>query len=177
MKALLVTDMLNDFIEKGRTLDCGDRAREIVPFIRRKVEEFRREKQLVVFVCDAHDPDDPEFRFFPPHGIKGTEGARVIASLPVGPKDIVIEKTRYSAFSGTNLKKIFRKHRVDQVHIVGVCTSICVMDTVRDLRDCDYPVVVYRDGVADFDPEAHRFSLARMEKIYGAKVISGEGGK
>jgi nicotinamidase/pyrazinamidase len=52
MKALLVIDMLNDFVEKGGALDCGDRAREIVPFVHRKIEEYRREKQLVVFVCD-----------------------------------------------------------------------------------------------------------------------------
>jgi nicotinamidase-related amidase len=171
MKALLVIDMLNDFVEKGGALDCGDRAREIVPFVHRKIEEYRREKQLVVFVCDSHRPDDPEFQLFPRHSIKGTEGARIIAALPIGQKDISIEKTRYSAFYNTGLEKTLRKHRVDQVHIVGVCTSICVMDTVGDLRDRDYPVIVYQDGVADFDPEAHRFSLRRMEKIYGAKIV------
>jgi len=171
MKALLVTDMLNDFIEKGRTLDCGERARRIVPFVRRKIEEFRREKQLVIFVCDSHRPDDPEFRLFPPHGIKGTEGARIIAALPVGPRDMIIEKTRFNAFTQTRLEKTLRKHRVNEVHIVGVCTSICVMDTVAGLRVRDYPAVVHRNGVADFDPAAHRFSLRRMEKIYGAKIV------
>jgi len=171
MKALLVIDMLNDFVEKGGALDCGDRAREIVPFVRRKIEEFRREKQRVVFICDSHRPDDPEFQLFPRHSVKGTDGARIIAALPVGQKDIFIEKTRYSAFTNTVLEKTLRKHRIDQVHVVGVCTSICVMDTVGDLRDRDYPVIVYRHGVADFDPEAHRFSLGRMEKIYGAKVV------
>lgn len=171
MKALLVTDMLIDFVEKGRPLDCGERVREIVPFVRRKIEEFHRENNLVIFICDSHRPDDPEFGFFPPHAVKGTEGARIIATLPVGAKDIIIEKTRYSAFSKTNLEKVLRKCRIDEVHIIGVCTSICVMDTVGDLRDRDYPAIVYRDGVADFDPEAHGFALRRMEKIYGAKIV------
>jgi nicotinamidase-related amidase len=171
MKALLVIDMLQDFIEKGAALDCGDRARRIVPFIRRKIEEFHRERQRVVFVCDSHRPDDPEFQLFARHCVKGTEGARIISTLPVEEKDIVIEKTRYSAFYSTGLEKTLRKHRVDVVHIVGVCTSICVMDTVGDLRDRGYPVIVYGDGVADFDEEAHRFSLRRMEKIYGAKIV------
>lgn len=171
MEALLVVDMINDFVRKGGALDCGDSAREIVPFIGRKIEEFRRRKLLVFFVCDSHRPDDPEFQLFPRHGVKGTEGARIIAALPVRPKDVIIEKTRYSAFYKTTLAKTLQKHRVDRVHVVGVCTSICVMDTVGDLRDRDYPVVVYRDGVADFDPEAHRFSLERMKKIYGAQVV------
>jgi nicotinamidase-related amidase len=171
MKALLVIDMLNDFILKGGALDCGEGARKIVPFVSGKIEEFRREKQPVVFICDSHRPDDPEFQLFPPHCIKGTPGARIIDALPVGQEDFIIEKTRYSAFYKTTLEQTLRKHRISRVQVVGVCTSICVMDTVGDLRDRDYPVIVYRDGVADFDPEAHRFSLGRMEKIYGAKVV------
>jgi len=171
MEAILVIDMLNDFVEKGGALDCGDRAREIVPFVLGKIEEFHREKQLVIFVCDSHRPVDTEFQLFPRHSVKGTHGAQIIAALPVEKEDIIVEKTRYSAFFSTDLEKTLRKHRVGLVHIVGVCTSICVMDTVGDLRDRDYPVTVYRDGVADFDQEAHRFSLGRMEKIYGAKVV------
>ena len=44
------------------------------------------------------------------------------------------------------------------------------MDTVAELRNREYPVIVYRQGVADFDPEAHEFALKRMEKVYGAKI-------
>jgi nicotinamidase/pyrazinamidase len=171
MQALLVIDMINDFVKKGGALDCGERARRMVPFIRRTIEAFHKKRQLVLYVCDAHRPDDREFRQFPPHGIKGTEGAEIIADLPVGPEDILISKTRYSAFYKTNLDKALRENRVNEVHVVGVCTSICVMDTVGGLRNRDYPVVVYRFGVADFDRRAHLFSLRRMEKTYGAKVI------
>jgi len=53
---------------------------------------------------------------------------------------------------------------------VGVCTSICVMDTVGGLANRDYNITVPVKGVADFDPEMHQFSLKRMEKIYGADV-------
>ena len=42
---------------------------------------------------------------------------------------------------------------------MGVCTSICVMETVKELFDRDLPRLVYREGVADFDPEAHAFAL------------------
>jgi len=170
MEALLIIDMINDFVKKGGALECKG-ARKMVPFIRCKIEAFHRKGQLVVFICDAHREDDLEFRVFPKHAVNGSEGSRIIAELPVGPEDPVIEKTRYSSFYKTSLEKALLKHRVDRVHVVGVCTSICVMDTVGDLRNRDYPVVVYRNGVADFDPEAHRFSLRRMEKTYGAKVV------
>jgi nicotinamidase-related amidase len=45
------------------------------------------------------------------------------------------------------------------------------MDTVGGLRDRDYKVIVYKDGVADFDERAYQFSVERMEKIYAAKVV------
>ena len=82
-----------------------------------------------------------------------------------------MEKTRYSAFAGTDLDEILQREQVEQVAVVGVCTSICVMETVKELFDRDIPTVVYRQGVADFDPEAHAFALKHMERIFGAKVV------
>lgn len=171
MKTLLVIDMLEDFIRPDGALYCGDESAKIVPFVTRIIEEFHQSAEPVVFIRDSHTPDDLEFRLFPRHSVKGTQGARIIRELPVGTQDSLVEKTRYSAFYNTDLDEVLRKHHPDEVHVVGVCTSICVMDTVGDLRNRDYPVVVYRQGVADFDPEAHVFSLKRMEKIYGARVV------
>jgi nicotinamidase-related amidase len=171
MKALLVIDMLKDFLNKDGALYCGDESRKIIPFVKEKIEEFHKESDLVVFICDSHDPDDLEFKMFPRHCVAGTEGAEIIDELPVEKNDVVVKKTRYSAFYKTKLDKILNKRKVSEVYMVGVCTSICVMDTVGDLRNRDYPVFVYKNGVADFDQKAHQFSLERMEKTYGAKII------
>lgn len=170
MKTLLIIDMLKDFVEKSGALYCGDEARRIIPFVKQKIEEFRRSGDLVIFVKDSHREDDPEFKLFPRHCVKGTRGAEIIDELRVAAGDVIVEKTRYSAFYGTSLDQILKDRAVTEAHVVGVCTSICVMDTVGDLRNRDYPVVVYKDGVADFNPEAHRFSLHRMETTYGAVV-------
>jgi nicotinamidase/pyrazinamidase len=169
--ALFVIDMLNDFLRKDGALYCGDKSREIIPFVKGKIEEFHKIGDLVVFICDSHDPDDIEFKIFPKHCVAGTEGAQIIDELPVDDKDPIIRKTRYSAFYNTNLDDVLQEHDIIEVHVVGVCTSICVMDTVGDLRNRDYKVIVYKDGVADFDPRAHRFSLERMKKTYGAEII------
>ncbi|MFW6159668.1 MAG: cysteine hydrolase family protein [Acidobacteriota bacterium] len=170
-KALLVIDMLNDFIRKDGALECGETARKTIPFIRRKVDEFHQNKELVVFICDSHEKNDPEFKIFPPHCIQGTEGAKIIEELPVGENDPIVYKSRYSAFYNTDLDIILKKNNIQKVYVVGVCTSICVMDTVGDLRNRDYPVFVFEDGVADFDPEAYQFFLKRMKNIYGAIII------
>ncbi len=171
MKALLVIDMLEDFLEEGGALFCGKEARKIIPFIQEKINQARRERDLVIYICDAHREGDLEFGMFPKHCLEGTKGARIIKELKRQDADIVIKKARYSGLYGTDLEKILKEHQAEEVEIVGVCTSICVMDTVGSLRNRDYKVIVYKDGVADFDGEAHQFALKRMEKIYGAKVI------
>lgn len=171
MRALFVIDMLKDFINKDGALDCGDTSREIIPFIKEKIEEFHKKKDLVIFICDSHEEDDLEFHMFPKHCVAGTKGAEIIDELPVEDRDVIIRKTRYSSFYKTSLEEVLKAHSIDDVHVVGVCTSICVMDTVGDLRNRDYKVIVYKQGVADIDQQAHQFSLGRMEKIYGAEVV------
>lgn len=169
--ALIVADMLNDFIDPAGALYVGASGREIIPFVARKVEETRAAGDLVIYVTDAHAPDDQEFSHFAPHGVKGTWGAQIIPELTVQPGDIRVEKTRYSCFAHTNLEDILKQEKVERVELVGVCTSICVMATAIELFNRDIPCRVYQDGVADFDPEAHAFALKHMARVLGVEVL------
>jgi nicotinamidase-related amidase len=169
--ALIVADMLNDFIDPTGALYVGPAGREIIPFVAGKIAETRAGGGLVIFVCDAHAPDDREFRYFRPHAVKETWGAQIIPELAVQPGDFVLQKTRYSCFYQTGLEELLRREEVGQVAVVGVCTSICVMETVKELFDRDLPALVYRQGVADFDPEAHAFALKHMARVMGATVV------
>jgi nicotinamidase-related amidase len=170
-RALIVVDMLNDFLAKDGALYCGDAARTIIPFVVEKVNEAHKRGDVVIFIRDSHSPDDKEFEMFSPHSVIGTPGADIIKEIPVQEKDYQVKKSRYSGFYGTDLERILEKNRIEEVDVVGVCTSICVMDTVGGLRNRDIKTRVLRDGVADFDHEAHEFSLKRMKNIYGAEVI------
>jgi nicotinamidase-related amidase len=170
-KALIVADMLRDFMEPGGTLYLGDEARRIIPFVAAKIEETRAAGGVVIFVCDAHAPDDKEFQLFAPHAVKGSRGAEIIPEFSVLPGDYRVEKASYSCFHNTEMDTILKKEQVERVEIVGVCTSICVMATVKELFDRGIPRLVYREGVADFDPEGHAFALKYMERIWGAEVV------
>jgi nicotinamidase-related amidase len=169
--ALIVADMLNDFLDPGGSLYVGAQARKIIPFVAQKIAEFRARGGVVIFVGDAHAPDDREFRYFPAHAVQGSWGARIIPELPPAPGDYRVEKTRYSAFAHTDLDDILQQEQVAEVHVVGVMTSICVTETVKELFERDIPAVVYQQGVADTDPEAHAFALKQMQRVLGAKVV------
>lgn len=169
-KALIVVDMLNDFIDEKGALYCGAQAKAIIPFIRDRLETFRKNGDLVIFLQDSHDENDLEFTKFPKHCLTDTWGSEIIHELEQLPGEKIVPKKRYSGFFETDLEKILQDANIKEVEVIGVCTSICVMDTVGGLANRDYNVSVPVKGVADFDQEMHEFSLKRMKQLYGARV-------
>ncbi len=168
-KVLLVIDMLNDFIRQDGTLPCGEAGRKIVPFVKKKIEEFRAQGDTVIFICDRHEADDLEFQRFPKHCVEGTEGAEVIEELRFsGYDENITGKQRYNGFYGTDLEE--QLEGCEEAHVVGVCTNICVFFTVEGLCNRDIKTVVYKDGVASFDQAAHDYALGQMESVLGAKI-------
>jgi nicotinamidase-related amidase len=170
-KVLLVIDMINDFLDSGGALYCGEGSRRIVPVVADLVDAFAREGHNVLYACDAHVEDDREFQLFRPHAVAGSWGGRIIPELTPRAGSTVFSKTRFSAFFRTPLERLLAEADPEQVWVTGVVTSICVMDTVGDLRNRDYSPVVPVDAVADFDPEAHVFALKRMARVYGARLV------
>lgn len=169
---LIVVDMLEGFCREGYPLFCGQDAVKIIPFVKKKIEEYNKQGLPVIFIADNHEPDDKEFQIFPPHCVKGTKEAEVIPELfEVAKKKVLIPKNRYSGFYGTSLELYLNGFAPELVEVVGVCTNICVFFTVEELRNRDYKVRVYREGVASFDREAHEFALRQMKEVLGAEVV------
>ena len=169
--AVLVVDMLRGFLEEGYPLHIGDKARRIIPNIQSLLERELAHGSEVFFICDNHDPDDLEFRMFPPHCIAGTAEAEVIPELAEYDGDI-IPKRRYSGFFATALEEKLSKLKPGKLIICGVLTNICVMHTTADARNRDYEVEIPVDCVASPDETAHRFALEHMDKVLGAKLIT-----
>jgi nicotinamidase-related amidase len=168
-RLVIVTDMLNDFMDAQGTLFCGPDSRKIIEPMQERIETARRNGWPVVYVSDAHDEDDEEFNRYPPHAVAGTWGAEVIPELEVRDEDYRVRKQRYDAFFETEMEDILKREQPDEVELMGVCTSICVMFTAEELCSRDIPVKMPRDCVADFDEEAHAFALKHMEKVLGVQ--------
>jgi nicotinamidase-related amidase len=168
--ALIIVDMLNDFVDEKGALYCGQESRDIIPFIQERLRKSRDRGDLVVYLKDSHDETDKEFERFPKQCVEDTWGNEIIPDLAPKSGEKIIPKKRFSGFFGTNLESILYSAGVENVEVVGVCTSICVMDTVGGLANRDYRISVPEKGVADFDPEFHAFSLKRMKQTYGAEI-------
>jgi nicotinamidase-related amidase len=174
-RVLLVIDVQNGFTKIGNL--ASPRCREAIPRIVEIVEKQKGSGADLIFTADTHTRDDLEFEMFPPHCIEGTEENDVVEELaPFLGGATLVQKRRYSAFHGTDLDRILREKRPDEVTVVGVCTDICVLHTVSDLRNRDYKVRVLSAGVETFDGPDHpaddvnRWALGHMKGILGAEV-------
>ncbi len=169
---ILVIDMINDFVSG---VLGSKRAEKIVPNIRKFLSYARDEGLPVIYVTDAHLPqDDHEFDIWPSHAVEGTEGAKIIDALQPEEGDFHIKKRRYSGFYATGLEALLRELGIDTVVLTGLVTNICIQHTAADAFFRGYRVVIPRDCVEAPTDEAQKRSLSYMEQMYGVDITSSE---
>jgi nicotinamidase/pyrazinamidase len=171
-EALLVCDMLNDFVRPGASLEVPD-TRKIIPVVQKEIGKARAAGNPVIYVCDAHAPDDKEFRKFgwPTHAVKGTKGAQVVEELKPAPGESIILKDTYSGFYRTRLDETLKSLGVDSLRLTGCVTHICIMLTASDAVLLDYNVTVVEDGVAGLAREDHDAALRIMKNVMGVEIV------
>ncbi len=174
-EALLIIDMVNDFVLRGAPLEVPD-TRTIIPVIQSEISDAHAAGMPVIYLCDGHAPDDREFTKFgwPAHAVRGTTGAEVIQELRPAESDTVIRKSTYSGFYHTELDAILKTLGVGSLRLTGDVTHICVLFTAADAVLRDYAVTVVEDGVAGIAPEDHEAALRIMKNVLAAKIVKTE---
>lgn len=181
MRALINIDYTYDFIAPDGALTCGEPGQAIEREVVRLTKEFAEAGDYVVLAVDVHDEGDPyhpETKLFPPHNIRGTAGRELygeLASLYEQIKHLpnvhYMDKTRYSAFAGTDLDLKLRERGITEVHLIGDCTDICVLHTAVDAYNRNYRIVIHEQAVASFDPEGHKWALRHFKNSLGAEIV------
>ena len=166
--AILVVDMLNDFVTGA--LKC-DRGLAIVPKTAELLRAARAKNVPVIFCNDAHLKDiDHELKLWGDHAIAGTKGAEVIPELELCATDYVVPKRRYSGFFHTDLDLLLKELGVDTVILTGLHAYMCVRHTAADAYQLGYDVVVARDATDSFTEEDYLYGIKYLKETYGAKV-------
>lgn len=166
MKALLVVDVQNDFLQGGA---LGiDRADEIIPVIQQLISTF----ELVVAPQEWHPANHYSFASnqglkafeqferhgkietaWPDHCIQNSHGADFPAALPATLFHKIFHKgidPNIDCFSGffdvqggaTGLHQYLQKHHVDELVICGLATDRCVMFSALDAVKLGYRVTL-----------------------------------
>jgi ureidoacrylate peracid hydrolase len=172
--AILVVDMLNEFLEPGGEMVLLEGRRVIEP-INRLLAASREMGMRVVWLCDEHPiPEDREFEKRVPHCIGGTWNAAIVDAMDVAPDELKIAKRRYSGFFGTDLDLRLREWGVQQVVVTGVVTNICVRSTVHDAYFLGYDVFVPEDCVSATSDREQASTLYDIDTHFGDVVRSAE---
>jgi len=123
-----------------------------------------REHIPVIYVCDKHRKDDPEFAVWPKHAVNGSPGSEIIAELKPRSRDYIVDKTTYSAFFRTKLEKLLKKLGTKKIIITGLVTEVCVLYTAVEACMRGFRVEVPEDCVAGLNDADHRFALRQINK-------------
>lgn len=171
-EALIIIDMLNDFVRQGAPLEVPA-TRDILPNIAREIEQARSSGNPVIYVCDTHAAGDREFVKFgwPAHGVRGSEGDRIVKELEPGEGDIIVEKTTYSSFYNTRLDELIGALGIDSVRLTGCVTHICILFTAYEASLRDLKVAVVGDGIAGLAKEDHDAALRIMKNVLGVNIV------
>ena len=179
-EALLIIDYTNDFVDDNGNLTVGKPGQVLVDYIVDLAEQFRSSGNEVILPTDLHEennPYHPETKLFPPHNLKDTWGREFYDSLNDWYKQhateknvYMFDKTRYSSFAGTYLDLYLRERKIDTIHLVGVCTEICVLHTAVSAYNLNYNIIVHEQGVAGLSQAGHDFALSHFKNSMGITI-------
>ena len=160
-------DTQNDFMFKEGNLYVPDAERIIENL--KKLTEFAYRNNIPIFSSvDSHTQDDPEFKQFPPHCIKGTEGQKKINETKIKealfiPSDrtieidftkyrqFIFEKDKLSVFSNPNFEKAIEEIGKEIFVVYGVATEYCVKECVEGLLERNKNVYIVVDAIKGVD--------------------------
>jgi nicotinamidase-related amidase len=166
--AILVVDMLNDFVTGA--LKC-DRGLAIVPKTAQLLAGARQKGIPVIFCNDAHIKGiDHELKLWGDHAIAGTQGAAVIPELEQCEADYVVPKRRYSGFFHTDLDLLLKELGVNTLVMTGLHTHMCVRHTSADAYQLGYDLIVAKDATDSFTEEDYQYGLKYLKEVYGAEI-------
>lgn len=165
--AVLVIDMLNDFVGEKAPLRCpgGEliipNLQKLFSWVRSRRAAGRSEVELV-FIQEAHRENDADFRVRPVHAVKGSWGSDFIKELYPEGDEYRVRKRRHSGFHYTDLDLYLREESIDTVVLTGVWTNVCVRSTGADALAHAYKVITLSDGVHSKNEEMHRHGLTDL---------------
>ena len=157
-KTLIVVDMQNDFIDMA--LGTPE-AVKIVPNVKKKIEEYKKNGDEVNFTRDTHHDDylsTPEGIKLPVvHCIEGSKGWQISDELDTERAKIINKPN----FGWPNWKdEIF-----EEIELVGLCTDICVVSNALILKAQfpDIKISVDSSCCAGVTPASHEAALTTMK--------------
>jgi nicotinamidase/pyrazinamidase len=183
-------DVQADFMLPGGHLYVPG-AEKLLPNIRRLTGAARQGRVFLVSHGCFHTPNDPEFKIFPPHCVKGTAGAELVpealtdhvARVPNDadaklPEDlskyqqVLLEKQTLNIFESRHADALVKQFGPQPEFVVfGVVTEYCVSFAAKGLLERGRRVAVVRDAIETLKQEDGQRTIEELARL-GARLIT-----
>jgi ureidoacrylate peracid hydrolase len=178
--AHLIIDLQNGFMEPGAPVEVPV-AREIVDNVNTISKAVRDAGGLNIFFRFTVDPQDNWSAYLDRFGggarhqegdvnafTHGTHNHALYTEIQVEDEDIVLNKTRFSAFTpgASNALEILQSREIDTVIVTGTLTNCCCESTARDANQLNYNVIFVSDANAAVTDEEHNSTLNNLATVY-----------
>lgn len=173
-KALLILDMVNGYVYGEKPLVRVEKRTELIENIRRVVKVARLKKVPVIYVNSAFRKSDPILRVIGQRSqaIEGTKESEVIPELIPKKEDFVVEKRGYDGFWKSNLEKLLKKLKVEEIFLCGEQTDCCVRETAVTAAHLGYKVFVIEDCCDTSRELGHETALKFVKSCAGMVINS-----
>lgn len=168
-------------------------AERLLPNIRKLTDAARQGLVFLVSHGCYHTKDDPEFKMFPPHCIKGTAGAKFVAEalterVLIVPNDaaatlpsdlseyhqILLEKQTLDIFESRHAAELVERLDPDAEFVVfGVVTEYCVRLAAKGLLERGRRVSIIQDAIETLKADDGQRAVAELQAL-GARFITTE---
>ena len=167
----VVIDLQEDFV--NGPLGTSE-AKAIIPYIKNELKN--RHYDLIVCTGDHHEDNESyrktlEGKRIPCHCIKGSKGSYLADEAKFLPVKVPLNMFYKHTFGSLALPDILMDEAcgygedITEIHIMGVCTDICVISNALILRSAfpSVPIYVHANGCAGTTPENHESALKVMQ--------------
>jgi nicotinamidase/pyrazinamidase len=189
-------DTQMDFMLPGGKLYVPG-AEKLIPHLKRLTDAARKGRVFIVGDACWHTPDDPEFKRFPPHCVRGTPGAEIIPearadkvlvipnrageAIPADLSDfqqVILEKQTLDVFDNPNTERVLERVREftsadAEIFVFGVVTEYCVRFAAKGLLDRGRRVALVSDAIETLKAEDARKTLEELASL-GARLVTTE---
>jgi ureidoacrylate peracid hydrolase len=198
--AVIVVDMQNAFLANGGVFDLAgidiSQSGRIVHIIQQILERTREIGIQVVYLkmgykedlSNSGGPSSPnwhkEFALCLARNnpdLRGkllTEGSwnfEIVEELKPHPEDLVVVKSRYSGFAGTELESLLHARKIHYLFFTGMATNVCVESTLRDAYCLDFWPILIKDATLQAGPDVlQQATVQNVENHFGWTLNSRE---
>jgi isochorismate hydrolase len=173
--ALLILDMQNYFFQTAQKRAGYP---HLIASLNELVQAFDRAEGTEIYsIVSVHKADRSTWsRNMLRHNkgclLEGTHEAAVVEDLIVSRKQVIIPKTRHSAFIRTDLERRLRESAVERVVLSGVYTHGCVALSAIDAWSLDFEVAIAADCVFSHRLDLAEFCVERLQNMFGIEFLT-----